>query len=195
MLGRIVPWICPCYCYYLNGYNYVGRKVRICEAWIRTSRDNPWISCTIHGSRVAKGAKYKFEENHWIELRKQLITWFARRSSPRVNYRSVSGVALAGLYKSRAQFAQSHSNVNRQWSRGISTALSTLLPFVFNYELVWPSLSMAASARPLAFGSGAELVWLSHTLSCGYARLEGSLVCSQVQFEDKLQVSGVALAS
>ena len=56
-------------------------------------------------------------------------------------------------------------------------------------------LSMAASPRPLVFGSGGKLVWHNHTLSCGYARLEGSLVRSQVQSEDKLQVSGVALAS
>ena len=35
----------------------------------------------------------------------------------------------------------------------------------------------------------------SHTLLCGYARLEGSLVRSQVQSEDKLLVSGVLLAS
>ena len=49
--------------------------------------------------------------------------------------------------------------------------------------------------HPLAFGSGGELIWHSHTLSCGYARLEGSMVHSQVQSEDKLQVSGVALSS
>ena len=57
------------------------------------------------------------------------------------------------------------------------------------------SASMAASPRPLTFSSGGELVWPCHTLSCDYARLEGSLVCSQVQSKDKLQVSGIALAS
>ena len=42
----------------------------------------------LHGSRVSKGAKYKFEDNPRIALHKQLIAWFARRSSPRINYRS-----------------------------------------------------------------------------------------------------------
>ena len=32
--------------------------------------------------RVSKGAKYKFAVNPWIALRKQLIAWFARWSSP-----------------------------------------------------------------------------------------------------------------
>ena len=79
--------------------------------------------------------------------------------------------------------------------------VTTLLPFVFRSTKVRrmnttnPSMSMVVSLRPLAFVSGRELVWRSHTLSCGYTRLEGSLVRSQVQFEDKLQVSGVALAS
>ena len=38
------------------------------------------------------------------------------------------------------------------------------------------------------------MVWCSHTLSCGYVRLEGSLVRLHVQSEDKLKVSGVVLA-
>ena len=37
--------------------------------------------------RVSKGAKYKFEDNPWIALHKQLIAWFTRRSSLRY-YRS-----------------------------------------------------------------------------------------------------------
>ena len=57
------------------------------------------LRATIHGSRVSKGAKYKFADNPWIALHKQLIAQFARRSSPRINYRSVSGVALASLCK------------------------------------------------------------------------------------------------
>ena len=67
------------------------------------------------GSRVSKGAKYIQIRGKSMDCVAQTTdTWFARRSSPRINYRSVSGVALAGLYKSRAQIAQSHSNVNRQ---------------------------------------------------------------------------------
>ena len=55
------------------------------KPWIRTLRDNPWISCAIQGSRVSKGAEFKFADNPWIVLCKQLIAWFARRSSPRIN--------------------------------------------------------------------------------------------------------------
>ena len=47
-----------------------------------------------HGSRVSKGAKYKFADNPWIALRK-LIAWFACRSSARINYRSQ--VSTTGL--------------------------------------------------------------------------------------------------
>ena len=53
--------------------------------FVRQSMDfvrNPWIV------RIYKGGKYKFADNPWIALRKQLIAWFARRSSRRINYRS-----------------------------------------------------------------------------------------------------------
>ena len=45
----------------------IGHKVWICT--IHSS-----VLCTtIHGSCVSKGAKYKFANNPWIALRKQLI--------------------------------------------------------------------------------------------------------------------------
>ena len=62
--------------------------ITLCKPWICILRDNPWISCAIHGSCVSKGTKYKFADNAWIVLRKQLIALFACRSSPRINYRS-----------------------------------------------------------------------------------------------------------
>ena len=58
------------------------------KPWIRTLCDNPWISCAIHGSCVYKGAKYTFADNPWIVLCKKLIAWIARRSIPKINYRS-----------------------------------------------------------------------------------------------------------
>ena len=59
------------------------------KPWIHTLRDNPQIARAIHGSRVSKDAKYKFADNHGLRcVRKQLIAWFARRSSPMINYRS-----------------------------------------------------------------------------------------------------------
>ena len=60
----------------------------LCSPLIRTLLDNPWILCAIQGSHVFKGAKYKFADNPRIALHKQLIAWFTRRSSPRINYRS-----------------------------------------------------------------------------------------------------------
>ena len=61
---------------------------------------------------------------------------------------------------------------------------------------VTPSLFIAASLCPLAFGSGGELIWRSHTLSCGYIRqTRGEPVSLAGQSEDKLQVSGVALGA
>ena len=82
-------------------------RIALLKPWIRTSRDNPWISCAIHGSRCAN---FKFADNPCIALRKQLIAWFACRSSLRINYMSVSGVALASwqVYTSHVHGLRNH---------------------------------------------------------------------------------------
>ena len=76
---------------YIYIYVCVGRKVWICAIHgLRCTNHGSVLRATIHGfraqsmDRIFKSAKYKFTDNPWIAL----IAWFARRSSPRIDYRS-----------------------------------------------------------------------------------------------------------
>ena len=61
----------------------VGRKVWICAIYgLRCAKHGFVLHATIHGF-ACMDAKYKFEDNPWIALCKQLIAWFTRRFSLR----------------------------------------------------------------------------------------------------------------
>ena len=65
------------------------------KPWIHTLRDNPWIARAIHGSRVSKGAKYKFADNPWIALRAQTTDHLVCLQVQSNDKLQVSGIALA----------------------------------------------------------------------------------------------------
>ena len=75
---------------------YVGRKVWICTIrGLRCANHGSVLCVTIHGFC----AQSMVADNPRIVLRKQLISWFARRSSPRINYRSLRVVlAIASWF-------------------------------------------------------------------------------------------------
>ena len=66
-----------------------------CKPWIHTLRANPWIAHAIQGSRVSKGAKYKFADNLWIALLAQTTDRLVCSQVQSNDKLQVSGIALA----------------------------------------------------------------------------------------------------
>ena len=56
---------------------------------------DPWIARAINGSRVSKGAKYKFADNPWIALRAQTTDCLVCSQIQSKDKLHVSGIALA----------------------------------------------------------------------------------------------------
>ena len=60
-----------------------------------TQTMDPVLYATIHGSRVSKGAKYKFADNPWIALRAQTTDCLVCSQIQSKDKLHVSGIALA----------------------------------------------------------------------------------------------------
>ena len=77
-------------------YIYVGRKAWICPIHgLRCANHGSILCATIHGSRVSKGAKYKFADNPWIALRAQTTDSLVCSQVQSKDKLQVSGIALA----------------------------------------------------------------------------------------------------
>ena len=75
---------------------YVGHKVWISAIYVLHCANHGSVLCvTIHGSRVSKGAKYKFVDNPWIALRAQTTDCLVCLHVQSKDKQQVSGVALA----------------------------------------------------------------------------------------------------
>ena len=68
---------------YLCIYYVLGAKYGFAQSTgLRCAKHGFVLHATIHGF-ACMDAKYKFEDNPWIALCKQLIAWFTRRFSLR----------------------------------------------------------------------------------------------------------------